>query len=299
MNILATLPDHDLDQNLQQNLRWALDQHAIVSTTDRHGWITGVNDKFCEISGYERHELLGQNHRLLKSDRHPPDIYQELWRTISAGHVWQGEICNRRKDGSEYWVRSTIAPILGADGTPEQFISIRTDITPVKEAELTLEKREALLRILFTTVAEGIVMHGGDGQVVECNPAAERILGLSRDQLLGRTSFDPHWRCIHPDGSVFCGEHHPAMRTLKTGTPLRDVIMGVYRPDGSLRWINIASEPVYLPEAPDQVAKVVVSFTDITRIRDTQLRLSLVIEGSGDGIWDWDIRTGNLILSGH
>ncbi len=282
-----------------QSLRWALDQHAIVSSADLQGNISEVNDKFCEISGYTREELLGRNHRLLKSERHPPSFYRAIWSTISSGQVWQGEICNRRKDGREYWVRSTIAPILGSDGMPCQYISVRTDITPIKEAELALQKRETLFRTLFTSVAEGIVLHDAGGQVLECNPATERILGLNREQILGRTSLDPMWRCIHPDGTPFAGDQHPAMRTLASGQPQRDIVMGIYRPDGSLRWINIASEPIYLPEAPERIAKVVVSFTDITHMRDTQQRLSLAIEGSGDGIWDWDVRSGAMPLSGH
>lgn len=122
----------------------ALDEHAIVAVTDIKGNIELANDRFCEISGYERHELLGQNHRLLKSGVHPPELYDELWRTIFRGQSWRGEICNRAKDGHLYWVDTCVMPLSGADGRPEKFVSIRYDITERKRAELKAERRHRI-----------------------------------------------------------------------------------------------------------------------------------------------------------
>ncbi|MDR9467222.1 response regulator [Marinospirillum sp.] len=120
----------------------ALNRHAIVSVADARGRITYINNRFCQISGYQPEELVGQDHRILKSGKHPPEFYRGIWQTISAGLVWQGEICNRRKDGSYYWVESTITPFFDQNGKIKEYVSIRTDITRVKNIELELRQSE-------------------------------------------------------------------------------------------------------------------------------------------------------------
>lgn len=158
-------------------LRSALDEHSLLSVADRAGRIVDINTAFCRISGYSREELLGQDHRLLNSGTHPPKFWRDVWRTIAKGNAWRGEVCNRRKDGSLYWVDSTIVPHLGADGRIEKYVSIRLDITAQKRADAALQQTTALLEEAQAVARLGSWSYDLDAGVIVWSPETFKLFG--------------------------------------------------------------------------------------------------------------------------
>ncbi|MBI3775826.1 MAG: PAS domain S-box protein [Gammaproteobacteria bacterium] len=207
-------------------------------------------------------------------------------------------------DGETHWYLAKGSVVRDAAGTPVEMIGTTQDITDRQRHAQALRVSEEKFRSVVIAMAEGIVVQDQHEQILACNPAAEQILGLSHDQIMGMSWLDPGWQAVHEDGSPFTNEQHPSVVTLRTGAAQRNVIMGLHKPDGTLNWISINSQP--LTEAGQaRPYGVVVSFHDITerrraeeKLRESQNRLLQAMHVAQLGIWDWDIASDTTIWQG-
>lgn len=266
------------ERELAQHLR-AFNEHAIVSAADMAGNIVYANDKFCEISQYSREEIIGRNHRLINSGFHPPEFFNALWETISQGKVWHGNIRNRRRDGSYYWVASTIVPFLDEYGLPERYFSIRTDITHVLAIDAALQKSEEQFRLLAENSLDVISLRDLDGRYTYVSPSCQYVLGYAPTDLIGHDGYE----FVHPNDveTVRRRLHHPVLRGEKGHCEY-------YRlrcKNGEYIWVDGSAVPTR--DVSGHIAGVQVTSRDVTARKQVEDALRLhdrAIAASGGGI---------------
>ncbi|AWK85436.1 PAS domain S-box protein [Azospirillum thermophilum] len=282
--------------------KFALDQHAIVSITDPRGRILYANDKFCQISGYDRDELIGRDHRIVNSGHHPPSFFAEMWHTIMDGQVWHGEIANRTKSGEIYWVAATVVPQLGIDGRPVRYIAIRTDITPRKHMEAELLESRRFLQSITDSMGEGVFSLDRRGYCTFLNPEAERLLGWSLADLRGITFHDAvHYK--EASGRAVAKEDCPVMLSIRQGRTYRSDTDHFIRRDGTVFPISVISVPL---REDGQIVGSVTVFQDITErqrilnaLQESEKRLAIALDASQTGLWDWNPVTDAAYFSTH
>ncbi len=264
-----------------------------------------VNDKMCEFLGYSRSEIIN------RSTKH---FYKNEEEFESVGKFIDGQISKHgiatfetewiKKDGTSIQILLSVAPLEFADSSKGNIFTM-LDLSLRNEAIDKALKIEREYKLLFDTMAEGVVYQNRDGEIISANNAAFELLGLTLDQMLGRTSIDPRWKAIKIDGSEFNGEVHPAMIALKSGRPVLGQTMGVFNPKTeSIRWININSIPLF-KEGESTPHQVYSTFDDITQtisdakyIIDINKRLDSALKISDLIWWDWNIET-NKVIAGN
>jgi PAS domain S-box-containing protein len=258
-----------------RKLSRAVEQSPVsVIITDTGGSIEYVNPKFTQVTGYSSDEVLGMNPRILKSGELSPEVYREMWETITAGRELRGELHNRKKDGELFWEFASISPIFDDRGQITHFVAVKEDVTDRKRAEETLARSELLFRSLIENALDIIAFVTSDGAVRYVSPSVERLLGYDPTRVGDLNVFD----LIHPDDLAEAKTKF--RRTLETGTRFEQVELRVRRSDGSWRTLSMMGKP----SPPETGARgLIINARDVTESRalEEQLRQSQKMEAVG------------------
>jgi PAS domain S-box-containing protein len=255
----------------------------------KEGKLIEVNDAYCRATGYSREELI--SHTVLELNLwHDPEQRRTMVESLKKRRaVSNAEVRFRAKSGEIRTFSLSMAKIILKEES--YLISIASDITEQKQAEDALEESETRFRSLFETMAQGVMYREADGKIISANPAAERILCLSIDQILGRTSLDPPWKSIHEDGTEFPDEEQPSIVALRTGKAVENVVMGIFNPKiNEHRWILVNAIPEFR-EGETTPYRAYTTFSDITEqkkaekaLQESEERYRLIFEYSKDAI---------------
>ncbi|MFT3927005.1 MAG: PAS domain-containing methyl-accepting chemotaxis protein [Myxococcales bacterium] len=236
-----------------------LDRTSIVSEADLRGNITYINDKFCEISGFTREELIGKPHSIVRHPDTPKETFKELWATIGRGKIFRSVIKNRKKDGSPYYVDAVIAPVLGADGKPKKYIGVRYDLT---ESEVERQNMRGVLKAIDTAYA--YAEFDVTGTLLTANTNFLRLMGYEREQVVGK-----HHRMFVEAASASSAEYTQLWAGLRAGNPQNDVFPHVAS-SGRKMWLQVSYAPVVNEKGV--VQKIVKLAADVTERMQAQER---------------------------
>ena len=262
-----------------------------VFSTDTAGIITWVNDGFVRMTGFSAAEAVGNSPRsLLQSERTDTNTLKQIYDAIEAQVGVRVALINRSKDGRDFWMDVDIRPSCDDRGTITGFLAIGIDISE----EVAQRERLALI---FNTVSQGVILIDTNGLIVESNPAAARILGLSTDQLHARQTVDARWGNITLSGAPMAHQDLPTSITLQTGEPVTNNVHGFRLPDGSRRWVSVNTAAVR--NVREEVTSVVASFTDVTDSIEQNTRMELVVSGANLGTWDVHVPTGHATYNSN
>jgi len=277
-------PPHDKEKSFNQEEGWdryeALFNRSLfcVHIHDFEGNFIDANDAALNLLGFTREEIHSLNFGSLLSENQLPKALQELDEIIKTGRpsgISQYKL--RAKDGRTVWVE-TEGSLIYQKGKPYAIQAIARDITDRKEAEEALRKSERRLLSLIKTVQAAIMVHGPDTSIRMSNATAERLLGLSEDQMLGKTDIDPEWRFFREDGTVLPIEEYPVNQVIATQAPVKNMTAGIHRPaTEDIVWVFIHAEPVF--DDQQNLSQIIVTFMDITESkRAAKERESLIYE---------------------
>ena len=270
-----------------KKLSLAVEQNpASIIITDIDGKIEFANDTFLATTGYALDEVLGKTPLLVQSDDTPREAYAELWREISAGRIWRGDLQNRRKDGGQYWERVLVAPIKAPDGSIASYIWINEDITELRALFDQLRDSDSRFRGVLATMVEGVAVLSPKGHFIYSNPAAENAFGCPDGGLIGRRPEELPVERLRADGSLCPPGEFPLLVTLREQRELRDITQGIRARDGSVRWLRV-NTCVLRSSGEGSHHGVVLTFTDVTERQhaEEQLRLAFeVINHTSEGV---------------
>ena len=281
-----------MNRTVFHNALSAISQGVVIAGANQR--ILYCNQSFVDITGYTEDEIVGLYCSFLQGPDSDPETIKAMRQAIANGTSFSGEILNYRKSGTPFWNDLAITPVKDSQGRLSYYVAITRDISEAKKASEKLVELETNYRFLFDHVQAGVVLHAASTEILYANATAADLLGITREMMYGAVDTDPRWGFIREDSSRMPLEEYPVNRAISTGSPINSMVVGLHRlSDQKLRWLFCNAYPVN--DTQGKLHRVVVSFTDVTELKQTELalhrseeRLRLVLRGANDAAWDWD-----------